>query len=227
MASSKSLTTIAGKKIAAFDVCGTIYSSNTTFDFLKYYFKDNSRYSFFRFFINTPPAIILNRVLAFMFGKDLVRNFATLFLKNESMERIETAGKYFVTMNLKDRFIQPTIELLRKYKNKGYSIILISGSYDFIVKYVAEEVGADAYFASVLSKKNGLIKGRYEEDLLNKKKECILSQYNNIDDLVFVTDNKSDLDLINLASISYVVTPQRKVPFWIKRGIPRENLIVV
>jgi HAD superfamily phosphoserine phosphatase-like hydrolase len=168
-------------KIAAFDVCGTIYSSNTTFDFLKYYFKNNEKYLTFSKFINTIPVILLNKALIFFFKKDLVRTIATSYLKNVNFDNIEIAAKDFVTKDLKDKVILPVIELINRYKDKGYEIVLISGSYDFIVKYAAEEIGADVYFASILYKKNGRISGKYKEDLLYKKKQLILSIYTNIE----------------------------------------------
>jgi HAD superfamily phosphoserine phosphatase-like hydrolase len=214
-------------KIAAFDVCGTIYNSNTTFDFLKYYFKDNEKYSIFRNFTNTIPVRLINKAFVFLFKKDFVRTFATSFLKNESLDKIEIASEYFVTKHLKDRFILPTIELLKRYKDKDYQIVLISASYDFIVKYVAKEVGADFFFASVLSQKNGLSNGTYKEDLQYNKSQYFFSRYENIEEFVFITDNKSDLDLINLANIVYIITPERNAVFWIKKGIPKENLIVL
>lgn len=224
---STTINTNSSKKIAAFDVCGTIYKSNTTFDFLKYYFQDNEKYTIFSRFINTLPVILINKAFILLFKIDFVRFLATSFLKGERLYKLESAGKDFVANYLKDRFISPIIQLLRKYKDKGYRIVLISGSYDFIVKYAAEEVGADAYFASVLSEKNGVIKGTYKEDLLNKKKGYIFSQYGNIEELVFVTDNRSDLDLIELADTAYIVTPQKKIGFWIKQGIPERNLIII
>jgi len=214
-------------KIAAFDVCGTIYKSNTTFDFLKYYFQDNEKYTIFSRLINTLPVILINKAFTFLFKKDLVRLFATYFLKGERLPKVEAAAKDFVTRHLKGSFIMPTVTLLKKYKYKGYWILLISGSYDFVVKYVAEEVDADDYFASVLSEKNGIMKGTYEEDLLNNKKKFIFSKYKDVQELVFVTDNKGDLNLIKLADTAYIVAPQKKIGFWIKQGIPEENLIII
>lgn len=36
------------KCLYLFDICGTIYHSNTTFDFLEFYLKDNKAFRFYR-----------------------------------------------------------------------------------------------------------------------------------------------------------------------------------
>ena len=49
---------------------------------------------------------------------------------------------------------------MKSYQEHGYYIILLSASYDFIVKKIAFEIGANEYIATSLERKDELLTGK-------------------------------------------------------------------
>ena len=106
-------------KVAVFDVCDTLYASNTSFEFLDYYFADNTRYIQFRKFSKALPGKLLNYPLYRVLKYDGVKIFATSFLKGENIHQVDLAAKEFVYKQLKSKINENVMQLLVKYKEKG------------------------------------------------------------------------------------------------------------
>ena len=51
------------KNLYLFDICGTIYRSNTTFDFLEFYLKENKRFRLYRAIYKSFFWKVINRTL--------------------------------------------------------------------------------------------------------------------------------------------------------------------
>jgi len=202
------------KKIAIFDVCGTLYYSNTSFDFLRYYFEErgNKKYLLYQKFISLFPVKAMNYLLFRYLKTDLIRKFAVEFLKDEGISDLKASARSFYENYLRKREISETIQLIEELK-ETHDVILLSASFDFIVEYIASQFGID-YIASSLAYSNDLCLGRYSRDLLYFKKEAFLEIYNNYNSLVVVTDNPTDLALIRMADHAIVLSKQNNIPFW-------------
>ena len=83
--------------------------------------------------------------------------------------------------------------MIRNYKNQGYKIVLMSGSYTFVIEEVAKYFNADYFFASKLIVINEHYTGKYDNDMIFTKYEILKREFNQIDKLVVVSNNKSDL----------------------------------
>ena len=91
----------------------------------------------------------------------------------------------------------------------------MSGSYEFIVKEVASFYNVDDYFASELEVENGLFLGIYKKDILLSKLEILKYNYKKFEELIVVSDNKSDLELMKVADKSFAVCNRAKdCSFW-------------
>lgn len=202
-------------KIAVFDVCGTLYDANTTFDFLDSYFCENKKYRFFRKISGLFPVKILNHYVYKYFKLDMIRVYATGFLKNNSIEDIAVYSKSFVNEHLSKKVNKDIVFMLEEYKKSGYKIILMSGSYEFIVKEVGVYFDVEHFYASKLETKNNVYTGKYEQDLLLSKYQLLSEEFPNITELIVVSDNKTDLDLMLAANHAYAVCNKKKhYKFW-------------
>jgi HAD superfamily phosphoserine phosphatase-like hydrolase len=204
-------------KIAVFDVCDTLYSVNTTFSFLDDYFKDNKRYQIFRKISRLFVVKVANYFVYKYTKKDLIRLYATGFLKGKSVQEIETHAHKFVYGFLSTQIQKNIVDMLMQYKKEGYSIVLMSGSYEFIIKEVANYVKAEYFYASKLQVANGVYLGKYDEDILLSKDKLLKKQFPNIDKLIVVSDNKTDLPLMQVADSAFAVCNKEKdCAFWEK-----------
>lgn len=204
-------------KIAVFDVCGTLYNSNTTFDFLDNYFSKNKKYITFRKISNLFIVKALNHYVYKYMKTDMIKRYATSFLKGESIEDIDAYSRDFVYHYLKPKVKDHIYTMLKSYQNNGYKIILMSGSYNFIVRNVADYFKVDLFFASSLQKSDKQYKGKYKKDIILNKYQLLTEKFPDINDLVVVSDNKSDLDLMLISSHSFAICNKKKqYKYWLK-----------
>jgi len=202
-------------KIAVFDVCGTLYNANTTFAFLDDYFSANKKYLFFRKVSNLFVVKVLNHYIYKYFKMDIIRVVATSFLKGEKVETVASYSHKFVHQKLQNKIKQNIYKKLKQYKEENYTIVLMSGSYEFIIKDVLDYVGADYFFASKLEVNNGVYEGRYEEDILLSKLQLLKKEFPTISTLVVLSDNKTDLNLMLEANEAFAICNKKKhCSFW-------------
>jgi len=192
-----------------------MYSANTTFFFLDSFFESNSEYQRFRKFTKLYFVKVLNAIIYKITKKDLIRLYATKFLKGFSVDDIESYCKEFVENSLFKKEQKVIIDKLKDYQARGYKIVLMSGSYEFIVKEVANFYNVDDYFASELEVEDGLLLGKYKKDILLSKLEILKYNYKKFEELIVVSDNKSDLELMKAADKSFAVCNRVKdCSFW-------------
>jgi HAD superfamily hydrolase (TIGR01490 family) len=202
-------------KIAVFDVCGTLYDSNTTFDFLDDFFKNNNKYIRFRKITNNIFFVATNHYINKFFHVDLIRKCAISFLKGRSSKEVNLASSKFLTEILSDKKVNEVFKLLTHYRNEGFKIILMSASLDVIIKEIQVEVNANNYFSTQLEVINGKYTGKIKNDMTHKKANAFNENFDLVDELVVVTDNLSDLPLVSLATKKYIICwKQKHHDFW-------------
>ncbi len=215
-------------KVAVFDVCGTLYNSNTTFDFLDYCFQGNTTYRLFRRITGTYLVRGTNYFMNKMFGLDIVRKLATQYLNGCSYVYIENLSKLFLHEFLANKERSDIVRLMNDYHSRGYRIVLMSASYLFIVDKIAHHFNIQDYYASKLEIINGYYTGNYSLNLYYHKKMILLENYKQIHRLVVVTDNKSDADLLGFANKAYVVCDRHKDSvFWEKSRLNNLTILKV
>ncbi|PTP29359.1 hypothetical protein CWO07_17760 [Vibrio splendidus] len=213
-------------KIAVFDVCGTIYRSNTTFEFLDHYFANNYRYRLFRFFSRTFFAKLINYPFFKYFRTDLIRIIAILFLKGESTSAVSESARLFVEQQLNNKVQQPVADLFGKYKREGYYLVLMSGSLDFLITTIQDKWEADDAYSTLLQRENNKFTGSVYFDQLFNKYDVLKNNYKDIEELVVVSDNASDLLLLSKADTAFAIcNKQKHIDFWKRQNL--SNLSVV
>jgi len=201
-------------KVLLVDVCFTLYKSNTTFDFFEQYFTDNADYQKLKKLRNNLFIRVLSKIIPY----DFVRKNAVKLLLNHNEIELKQAARLFVGK------LEPITEVektIAEYRSKDYKIVLLSSSLDFIVEAVSIAVKADLYYATTLVYEDQVCRGRIERDLLANKDKIIKREFAN-DDIVFLSDNKSDLNcapLVNKLVAVFKVNDKSAAAFWKRNHI--------
>jgi phosphoserine phosphatase len=194
------------KTLVVCDVCDTLFDSNTTFDFIKFILRrDNG----FRFFIlqnissKYSPLFYLMTFLGKVVGADMIRSIGILLLKNKSEDQLSDLANQFFDEYLASRKNQLVFRLLEQQEGK---VILLSSSISPIIKVIASHYGFD-FVCSELDFKSSITSGKLRTDLTGKKHIVLrkLMDDNNINNLVAISDNHSDYEMIKMANHRYVV----------------------
>ena len=97
--------------------------------------------------------------------------------------------------------------LIRKLKQLGYKIGIISGGFDFFGKYLQKKLGLDYVFTNRLEIADGKLTGKLEGDIIDgqKKAEILrtIAQVENISlkQTIAVGDGANDLPMISIAGL--------------------------
>lgn len=200
-------------KIVLVDICGTLYNSNTTFDFLDYYLKSKN-YLLFRKFSKLYVWKVLNKVSLVIFKYDLTRSIAVGYLKNKTKQELSEAVDLFyeeVLVNLKN--IEPFL-LLEEFKSKGYRVILVSATLDFIAKKVSLVTNVSEYYATDLVYINDKCVGQIENDLLAKKLKYLISKNILPPYELTMSDNFSDICLFENSRNKLIISKKKDFQKW-------------
>ena len=214
-------------KIAIIDVCDTLFYSNTTFDFLHFRFKDDKKYKKLISIKKNILYRLVNKIFFKCFHIDLTKIMFTKLLKDMPLHSIENDLESFYQEFLVKRKIEKTHKILKKYQKNGYHIILLSASYDFIVKKIAKEIGVNEYIATSLMSKKKNYTGKIKEDILQKKLKKFLEKNYEYDELVVMTDNITDFNLTKISNVSHVVINNKNKNFWLKNNSSKFKMIEV
>ena len=202
------------RKILLLDVCHTLYSSNTTFDFLAWRLKDDIEYQA----LAKKRSSIHNRIRARLGFQDEIRELAVGFLTGLPLEELDRAAMVFAETLTP---IQEVMNLLTEYKTRGFEPILLSSSLDFIVSAVAKRLGIVRFHATELHYQDKNCLGTIKKDLLKTKADLIKTHYADAE-CVFVTDNRTDLACASEVSTFIAVYSKydsRSARFWRRHAI--------
>ncbi len=215
--------------LAIFDVCGTLYRSNTTFDFIEFYWKEKS-HKILRLFFTLSRTIIGKAVwimLSKLYNQEIFRILAVRSLSGERMDDVDDAAQRFVKNVLSFKTRSNVFHILDLQRKQGAEIVLLSASLCPVVKAIASELRIERYYCSSLEVISGRLSGRYLNDVRGRKKEIFLKEISDSTNFVFVTDNKEDLPLLEFSSSPYIVVKKRHKNFWQLKKPVHASLIEV
>jgi len=215
-------------KLAVFDVCGTIYRSNTTYDFLAFFFRPRSKAKVLLLSAGRClPAKVLWKSFRLFRREDWFRGIAVGLLKGTAPDEIRREAARFVETVLEGRKIEEVGELLRTLKEEGYETVLMSSSLSCVVAEVAAHLGVDRFFASELEVVQGRLTGRYADDIKGRKREVYEKNFRGVEELAVVTNNREDLDLLTIADRSWIVLKRKDRGYWSRHKPPTATPIEV
>ncbi|WKE66791.1 hypothetical protein PVT67_06005 [Gallaecimonas kandeliae] len=206
-------------EVSVFDVCGTLYRSNTTFDFIRYFRKGSLSLTFLDVKIVKIPLLLIGKVL----GIDLYRLIFIRLLKGFSRLELDNAAESFYDNFLSGKKINEVHFLLEDEKLSGKEIALCSASLDLIISVISRNLEVDNFYATnLLFNDQDICKGSISNDLLGRK-DTIFSDTHELD--LVATDNKSDKNIIMNAKRKYIVSTTKDVSFWLKNKL-KVDLVV-
>ena len=201
------------------DVCDTLFYSNTTFDFIRFVMlkQGGFRNLIFRLVISkNSPFYYFLELISMLVSKDYTKAVAIIFLKGFSQTALANWANVFYDEFLMPRKIQSVFSLIDRL-GVGKNLILASSSLYPIVNVIAIRNSAIHFVASELEIKEGAITGRLVVDLKGKK-QTALASYLTLgadNELVVITDNQSDFDLVKMAKYRFiVVSKEEEKKFW-------------
>ena len=201
--------------ILIIDICGTLYQSNTTFDFIKYHFGDTWRYRVISHLKKKQFISKLNYVWFRLTGMDIMRTELIKLLKGTDKSALLSMAIDFYNNFLLSRKNPECFTILNNYRKKGARLIIVSATLDIIAKTVAEQENINDWMASTLAYKNDICDGKLNEDLLGGKL-CKLNQTLGMVEEKYdvITDNYSDVDIISQAKYAYLIQYNDKRDRW-------------
>lgn len=204
------------KKIVVFDICGTLFKSNTTFDFLDYVLVSNKKYQLYKKIFGLFIWKFFNKLLRQICDLDLTRIIAISFLKNYDREDLRKKANCFYDKCLVLKSNINVINILNAYRqNLPCRIIILSATIDIVAEVIAKKLKCTEFYSTQLKYSNGICSGVIQNDLLGKKKNKL--KVLNIEQIdAFYTDDISDTPVLEVAHKKVIITSHKQKNKWMK-----------
>ena len=203
-----------GQKFFIIDICGTLFKSNTTLDFIKFFWGD---YILVKFLFSLPFRIF-NRLVYRLCRLEPLRISLIRFLKGKSREELQSMAARFYEEFLLNRTNKNIMNLVEMKRREGFQLILVSATLDIIAEEVSSRMKIPFLLSSALKySPEGICMGKLQQDLLAQKCEkladiSIFPPYGGI-----VTDNYSDASLIEQTKEPFLVCYGASEGRWAKQ----------
>lgn len=194
---------IVKKNVIYVDICGTLYLSNTTFDFLNFYFSKNSLWTLFHYIYTSIIGRLINKTFINIVGVDVTRMLAVLFLKGIKRSTLELAAQNFYDNFLYKRRNKLAFDLLYELKEKN-TLFLASATLDFIAEIISKNIGIPVAISTELFYLDNVCMGSYKEEVMGNKYDTLEKKNFCLDSYIVITDNISDAKLVQKSLFSYV-----------------------
>lgn len=201
------------------DICGTLYRINTSYSFLEYYFRRNNRIkeAYFRLLLSWPAKVVW-KLLGNMMGMEWLRNHLLGLLRGEEQKKVDSDARDFV------HDVLPKLKNLQAFNRilPDSPLVLVSATLSPLAKAIAENLGAETYFATEIEVSNGVYTGKIQTDARRRKLEILAqSQYAPyLSNSYFMTDNKEDLPLVRTVKEAIIVTSSpAHQRFWMEQRV--------
>lgn len=195
------------------DICGTLFDSNTTLDFLDFLLCSRS-YRLLRRMARSLPWRAFNRGFRRLTGRDPTRAMLLRHLKGRTRQELATAAEAFYETCLVARIRPRLQEIVAEVKAAGYEPCLASATLDCIARTVARRWGIGRCCASELDYDGDRCTGRLRRDLLGRKLEYLKEAGIHPPFAMTITDDRSDMPLLRLSERVLVVARRKRAARW-------------
>jgi phosphoserine phosphatase len=207
------------RSLVVCDVCDTLVQSNTTFDYIRFvvhreskvrqavFYSVNSKYS---------PVYYLFAILYRIFGLDFARKTSMLLLRGLSVEKSSQYANEFFFSFLKNKFVNEVIQLVNQFR-LVHRVVLVSSSIEPVVRVLAEQLQVE-YVCTSLKTVNNRLTGFVKRDITGIKHQVIVKEkFYHGGNLIVLTDNTTDVDLVCMAQTKFVViSHESQKRFWLE-----------
>ena len=84
------------------------------------------------------------------------------YLKDLSVQEIEAAVPLFFDTVLQPRLVPEVVELVKRHRQNGEEVFLLSGMPEFLLAHYAKELGVAHFWGTKVAEKGGFFTGRFE-----------------------------------------------------------------
>lgn len=185
------------------DICGTLYFSNTTFDFLDCTI-DSPKYRMLRRAMHCRLCRLANNAIYRLTKTDLFRRFALKNLKGSSRDTLIEQAQAFYHSHLLPRRNAEVFHIINTLR-ATHTPVLVSGTIDPVATVISQQEHIPLYISSRLEYHDNICTGQLATDILRTKSQAL----KNINILppyaCIITDNPGDLPLIRQAEKAYII----------------------
>lgn len=182
-----------------FDICGTLYKVNTTFEYIKFFHKKNK--NFFKYIYVRVVTSKLGKLLAFIFNFS-IRKSVIKTLSGFDIKVLNLTAEKFYDEVLESEKNQLIFRFFENTDNK----MLLSASIDPVVNVIAKRLNCIAKSTLLKYNQNDICLGKILEDVKGNK----LSKIEGEKIIKVFTDNFEDIDIINKSEKAYLIYPNQK-----------------
>lgn len=202
-----------GEKVALFDFCGTLANFQTADPFVDYVRLHSKRFAvlFYKQLHRLLCLLRIIKILTDLFPqKSINKRIYALQLRGFSYKELDQMAYGYYLDIVRPNLIERTLDELIRRQNEGWRIVIVSGGYDFYIKYFAMEYGIilKDIICTSFKFKDGICTGLFEgKDCLFTEKVNRLNNYMKEyqRNSVAYSDSNSDTPFLSWASVGYVV----------------------
>jgi phosphoserine phosphatase len=196
------------RELVIFDVCNTLYDSNTTFEFIRFVLERKFPAKLFYFHLLTKrisPLFIYWTIIGKLQKKDILRNEAVRLLRGVKKDKLLDLANDFYQSQLRLKAMSDILQLLEE-KKLDNEVWLFSNSIDPVIQAIATNLKVN-YVASELEyDSNDMFTGHFKRDLSGKKQVAFKELFETSRSIeMMCSDNKSDLEILKLAKKPVVI----------------------
>ncbi|AKD01949.1 HAD-IB family phosphatase [Pontibacter korlensis] len=212
------------RNIVFFDVCGTLYNSNTTYDFYEFLFRNHKKRRLLYACFKSKLAKAVWKTLALVGLSKIPRAVSLSFLANLDDNYVKQEAVAFVHKCLEPQKNLALHHKLMDAKRNGKTVVLVSASIHPIVEAIATKLGNVDFLCTSLGVANGKYTGSVDEDLEGIKLDKVEQKYGIKDNVTwFYTDNKEDLPLLMKVNHPNVVIRKQKDKLFWRKNLKRTD----
>ncbi len=201
------------KKIAVFDIDGTIFRSSLTIALINRLVEDGVFPLKAQKEVEKDYLAWLDRKGTYDQYLSRVVNIYYRYINGCKVSDVNRVVKKVIAWE-KDRVYVFTRDLVKKLKREGYFLLAISGSPEYIVSYFAQYMGFNAYYGSMLEIKNKKFTNREANRDAVRNKRKILQGFISaapfhvdLKKSVAVGDSPSDISMLEMVGRPIVFNP--------------------
>lgn len=198
---------------ALIDIDGTLFNSNSTFDFLDT-LPHGRWYKYYKKISFSILGRIINKLSIITLHKDVVRIIGISCLKGYSRKQLIDLGEKFYEDFLESRKNDEVFDILESTKGNGTRIVLASATLDFLSEIICRRVGASAAIATELYYEDDLCLGTIAKDRLGHKKTALIESGVSFPVDLIITDNVTDAALLPLCRYKVIIVYPRERKKW-------------
>lgn len=195
-------------RLAFFDVDYTLYKGFTVVQFFKIFAEKNHRTDLMEERKQLESEVKTGSIdqqrlveWSMSLAARAVKGFSVDHVGNEIKKTISTEGEFFL-------WVQPLLQYLKQH---NFRIYLVSASIEPMIAEIAQQLGVDHYFATILEQIDGMYTGKVLTVRNGHSKldtlHTVISDITEHNDVIAFGDSDGDVAMLSAADQGFVVDP--------------------